>query len=182
MRVLIPLADGVEPLEAVSIMDVLRRAGIEVVTVSLSEETTVYAAQQVVLMADQLWNDDLELETFAAIVLPGGGRGTERLAADERVMDALRFFEENELLIGAICAAPTVLVKAGVLDGCKATCFPDHAEALGASYVDVPVVADGLIITSQGPGTSLLFALVLVRHLIGEEVAERVADAMLVSL
>ncbi len=181
MRVLIPLADGVEPLEAVSIIDVLRRAGVDVVTASLSEKIAVSAAQQIVLKADQLW-EDLELETFAAIVLPGGGRGTERLAADERVIEAIQFFHENELLIGAICAAPTVLVKAGVLNGSKATCFPDLAEELGASFVDVPVVADGMVITSQGPGTSLLFALVLVRHLIGEEVAERVAAAMLVSL
>jgi 4-methyl-5(b-hydroxyethyl)-thiazole monophosphate biosynthesis len=181
MPVLIPLADGVEPLEAVTIIDVLRRASIRVTTVSLTDHITVHAAHGIKLAADTTWTE-INLEEFGAIVLPGGGKGTEVLKADTRVLDAVRQFAEEGRHVAAICAAPTVLAKAGVLKGRTATCYPTCAEELGEAYENAPVIADENIITSQGPGTALLFALVLVQHFKGEEEANTVADAMLTTI
>jgi len=181
MPVLIPLADGVEPMEAVTIIDVLRRASIRVTTVSLTEHLTVHAAHNIKIAADTTWSA-INLADFGAIVLPGGGKGTDILKADSRVLDAVRLFAEEGRHVAAICAAPTVLAKAGVLNGRTATCYPTCAEELGKAYENAPVIADENIITGQGPGTALLFALVLVQHFKGETEANAVADAMLTTL
>jgi len=178
MRVLVPLADGLEELEAVTILDVLRRGGIETVGAALGESLQVQGSRGVKLLADAVW-DNLDLESFDALVLPGGGKGTEALAADERVLDAVRAFDVAGRFVAAICAAPTVLAVAGVLEGRRATCYPSCAPQLGAAFDDAPVIADGNIITSQGPGTAMLFALVLVRHFADEKTARRVADGLL---
>ena len=180
MRVLVPLADGVEEIEAVTVIDVLRRGGIEVVSAALGNDRSVAGSRDVVLLADTVW-DELEIDSFGAIVLPGGGLGTENLAADQRVLATLRAFAESDKFVAAICAAPTVLAQAGVLKGRRATCYPACAEALGKAYDEAPVIADGHIITSQGPGTAMLFALVLVQHFAGEETARKVADGLLVT-
>ena len=178
MRVLIPLACGVEELEAVTIIDVLRRGGIHVTAASLTEELPVKGARGVTILADATW-DSLDTADFGAIVLPGGGKGTESLANDERVLDAVRAFDQSGKFVTALCAAPTVLAKAGILKDRHATCYPTCAPELGAAYDDAPVIADGNIITSQGPGTAMLFALVLVQQFKGDEVARRVADGLL---
>ena len=179
MRVLIPLADGVEELEAVTIIDILRRGGIDVTSAALGDKQAVHGSRGVTLMADALWSA-LDLDTFDAITLPGGGKGTENLAADDRIIEAVRAFDEAGKFVTAICAAPTVLAKAGILNDRKATCYPSCANQLGKAYDDVPVIADGNIITSQGPGTAMLFALVLIKHFTGEEeTAQRVAGGLL---
>jgi 4-methyl-5(b-hydroxyethyl)-thiazole monophosphate biosynthesis len=181
MPVLIPLADGVEPLEAVTIIDVLRRASIRVTTASLTDHITIHAAHGIKLAADTTWSA-LNLEEFDALVLPGGGKGTEVLKHDERILSAVRQFAITERHVCAICAAPTVLAKAGVLEGRTATCYPSCAEELGDAYANAPVIADGNIITGQGPGTALLFSLVLVQHFKGELEAQKVADALLTTI
>ncbi len=181
MRVLIPLAEGVEELEAVTIIDVLRRGGIDVTSAAIGNALTVVCARGVSLLADAKWAD-LSPADFDVLVLPGGGRGTEALANDARVLDAVRTFHAEEKLVAAVCAAPTVLAKAGILKGHKATCYPTCAPLLGTAYDEAPVIADGNIITSQGPGTAMLFALVLVQHLVGERIAHQVADGLLTSL
>lgn len=181
MPVLLPLADGVEPLEAVTIIDVLRRASIRVVTVSLTDHITIHAAHDIKLAADTTWSS-INLDDFGALVLPGGGKGTEVLKSDERILDAVRQFAANDRHICAICAAPTVLAKAGILEGRTATCYPSCAEELGDAYDNAPVIADGNIITGQGPGTALLFSLVLVQHFKGDLEAKQVADALLTTL
>jgi 4-methyl-5(b-hydroxyethyl)-thiazole monophosphate biosynthesis len=180
MRVLIPLADGVEELEAVTVIDVLRRSGVEVVSAALGETLSVRGSRGVTVLADATW-DALDIDAFDAITLPGGGQGTENLAADGRVIETVRAFVAANKFVTAICAAPTVLALAGVLKGRKATCYPACAEALGGAYADAPVIADDRIITSQGPGTAMLFALVLVQHFAGDEVARKVADGLLSS-
>jgi len=181
MPVLIPLAEGVEPLEAVTIIDVLRRASIRVVTASLTDHITIHAAHGIKLAADTTWSE-INLDEFGAIVLPGGGKGTEVLKHDERILKAVHQFAITDRHVCAICAAPTVLAKAGVLEGRTATCYPSCAEELGDAYDNAPVIADGNIITSQGPGTALLFSLVLVQHFKGDDEAQQVADAMLTTL
>lgn len=181
MRVLIPLADGVEELEAVTLIDVLRRGGIDVVSAAIGDNRTVQGSRGVKLLADAMW-PDLELDTFEAIVLPGGGKGTENLAADSRVIETVQAFDQAGKFVTAICAAPTVLAAAGILHGRRATCYPTCAQALGRAYDNAPVIADGNVITSQGPGTAMLFALVLIRHFVGTEHAQSVARSLLTSL
>ncbi|MCL2103796.1 MAG: DJ-1/PfpI family protein [Kiritimatiellaeota bacterium] len=178
MNFLVPFAEGVEPLEAVTIVDVLRRADMEVTTVSLTDSVSVCAAYRMTLTADALWSA-MDLDTFGAIVLPGGGKGTENLLADNRVLRAVQRFAETGRIVAALCAAPTVLAAAGILEGRRATCFPTCAHLLGESYDDVPVVADSTIITSQGPGTAMLFALALVQQIKGDEAAQKVAARLL---
>ncbi len=181
MRVLVPLAGGVEELEAVTIIDVLRRGGIEVTSASLTDSLTVQGSRGVSLLADAAWSS-LDLAGFDALVLPGGGKGTENLSADPRVTDAVVAFNEAEKYVAAICAAPTVLARAGILNGRRATCYPTCAEQLGPAYDDAaPVIADGNVITSQGPGTAMLFSLVLVQHFAGDETVQRVAEGLLTS-
>jgi len=177
MKVLVLFADGVEPLEAVTIVDVLRRADVKVTTVSLTDRVSVRTAHKMTLTADALWPADLDV--FEAIVLPGGGKGTETLMADKRVVEAVQAFAESDRIVAAVCAAPTVLAEAGILNGRRATCYPTCAQLLGESYDDAPVIVDGNIITSQGPGTTMLFALVLVQQLKGDEVAQNVAARLL---
>ncbi len=179
MRALVPLADGVEEIEAVTIIDVLRRGGVDVTSAALAATLPVHGSRGITLLADTTWSA-VDPEAFDALVLPGGGKGTENLAADARVLDTVRAFSEAEKLVAAICAAPLILAEAGVLGGRRATCYPTCADALGEAYDPAaPVIADGTLITSQGPGTALLFALVLVQHLAGEETARRVAAGLL---
>ena len=178
MRVLIPLADGVEELEAVTVADVLRRGKVEVTLVSVAKKAEVETSHGSVLKADALW-DDVDLHPFDAIVLPGGGQGTQTLMEDTRVIDTVKGYDKAGKFVCAICAAPMVLARAGVLQNRKATCYPTCAETLGKSYQDATVIVDNNIITSQGPGTALPFALVLLHHFVGERIARQVASGML---
>jgi len=178
MRVIIPLAEGLEEIEAITIVDILRRAGVNVTTASLTEEKLVKGLHDVLIQADSSL-DELDLTGYGAIVLPGGGLGTENLIKDPRIIQIIQGFNAEEKFVCAICAAPTVLAAAGVLTGLKGTCYPTCASVLGDSYGDAPVIADGNIITSQGPGTAMLFGLVLVHHFVSEEAAHKVAGALL---
>jgi protein deglycase len=178
MNILVPLAEGLEEIEAVTIIDVLRRAGLTVRTAALGDTLQVEGAHHILLQADTLLSQ-LDLDEFQAVVLPGGGVGTDNLMADQRIFDIIRSFYEQGRYVCAICAAPTLLAQAGILEGLKGTCYPSCAKMLAESYSDVPVVADGNIITGQGPGTAMLFSLVLVHHFAGEDVARTVAKAML---
>ncbi|MDD2598694.1 MAG: DJ-1/PfpI family protein [Kiritimatiellae bacterium] len=178
MNIFIPLAEGFEELEAVTVIDILRRAGLSVTTASLTADKLVSGAHGIVIQADAVL-DELELGEFGAVVLPGGGLGTENLIKDQRITQIVQGFNAEGKYVCAICAAPTLLAEAGVLEGLKGTCYPSCAAALGESYANAPVIADGNIITSQGPGTAMLFGLVLVHHFAGEETARKVAKALL---
>ncbi|MBF0127404.1 MAG: DJ-1/PfpI family protein [Magnetococcales bacterium] len=165
-RVLIPLAQGCEELEAVTLMDILRRADIEVVAAGLMAGP-VTCSRGVVLVPDATLDAVLE-EAFDLIVLPGGLPGTNHLDADPRIHRLLRKMAQEGGLVGAICAAPLVLANAGLLQGKKATSYPEcmPAEHLpNMDYQEVPVVRDGNVITSRGPGTAMDFALTLVELL-----------------
>lgn len=169
MRVLIPMAEGVEEMEVVIMLDVLRRAGLEVVAAATGGSLQVTAARGVKLVADALW-EDLHPEDFDLLALPGGLGGTQRLQRDERVLKALRDAVQAGKPVAAICAGPLVLQAAGVLAGRRATCHPGVRNALSAArYSDERVVEDGPVITSQGPGTAFEFALALARRLRGAQ-------------
>lgn len=177
-KVLVPLAKGFEEIEAVALVDVLRRGGQEVVTASIHGELDVVGAHGMTVRADALFADVADAP-YEAIVLPGGGEGTENLKACEPLAERLRRQDGEGLLLCAICAAPTVLVAAGAArEGLHMTCYPSCSEELGRPYSDAPVVADGNLVTGQAPGSAVLFALVVLQMLAGEKVSRHVAYGM----
>ena len=172
-KALIVLADGFEDVEAVTPVDVLRRGGVEVVTASLSGDRKVRSAHGITMLADASKDD------FDAVILPGGGEGTENLRASRELAELLRRQKDEGRLICAICAAPLALVDAGVLDeGQHVTCYPSCALDLDRPCAGVPVVADGNVITGQAPGSALLFSLVVLSALADEKIAAKVARGM----
>lgn len=177
-KVLIPLADGFEDIEAVSVIDILRRGGVEVVTASIHDRLAVTSAHGIRMEADALFAAAAAAD-YEAIVLPGGGAGTENLKRSEAVIGRLRRQRDEERMLCAICAAPTVLVAAGVLaPGVEVTCYPTCQGELDRPWAPAPVVEDGLVITGQAPGTAVLFGLVVLKALAGERVAHMVAQGM----
>jgi 4-methyl-5(b-hydroxyethyl)-thiazole monophosphate biosynthesis len=166
-KVLVPLAQGCEEIEAVTVIDILRRAGITVVSAGLDNQP-VRASRGVVLVPDTTL-DAVQNDNFDMIVLPGGQPGTDNLNADKRIIALLQKMAKQGKHVAAICAAPSVLASAGLLDGKRATSFPKSLE--GYPNIDLQtsaVVEDGNLITSRGPGTAMDFALTLVERLAGK--------------
>ena len=178
-KVAIILAEGFEEVEAIAPIDVLRRAGVEVIIAGLTPEP-VASARNVKIVPDTTV-DNLKPEELDMVILPVGAGGVERLKQDPRVERLIKAMQEKKKLIGAICAAPTALAKFGVLEGKRATVYPSLVEEIKpAHFVDQPVVEDENIVTSQGPGTALEFGLKLAEKLVGKEKAMEVAQRMLV--
>lgn len=178
MRVLVPLAEGFEEIEAITIVDVLRRASIDVVTAALGERV-VPGAHGIPVTADARL-DEAKAADYDAIVLPGGMPGSRTLRDDARVLGIVKTLARENKLVAAICAAPIALEAAGVLAGKRATSYPGN-ELPSARYVEERVVTDGTLVTSRGPGTALEFALVLVERLKGQETAQKLRAGMIVS-
>ncbi|MEX6501604.1 DJ-1 family glyoxalase III [Pseudomonas zhanjiangensis] len=181
-RALITVADGVEDIECVTLIDVLRRAEIEVVVASIEGRRMITCARGTRLTADTMLVDVLAQE-FDLIVLPGGMPGAQRLAEHEPLAERVREQARAGKFYAGICAAPALaLQQFGVLRQRQMTCYPSFSDRLsGCSFIDQPVVVDGTCITSQGPGTALAFALTLVEQLCGKGTRQQVAEAMLVA-
>lgn len=181
-KVLVPIADGVEEIEAVSIIDVLRRAGAEV-TVASVQKLQVTASRGVKLVADKLISQCAS-ETYDLIALPGGMPGAEHLRDCQELEVMLKKQDQENRLIAAICASPAVvLLPHGLLDKRRATCHPNFVEELKETEAaESRVVVDGNCVTSRGPGTALEFALKLVELLFGKEKARQTAEPMLVKV
>lgn len=178
--VLIPLAEGFEELEAVTLIDLLRRADIEVITASLDGQT-VTASRGTRVVADTSVDEVLE-QDFDMVVLPGGLPGADHLDADDRIHGILQRAAENDRPIGAICAAPKVLASGGLLDHKKATAYPGvlDPKSLGSTQItDAAVQQDGNILTSRGPGTAMDFALEIIACLAGADKRNEVEAALL---
>ena len=177
-NVLVPVADGTEELEAVCIVDVLRRSGTNVVMASV-DKLEVVASKGVRLVADQLLSACLST-AYDLIVLPGGMPGSERLRDTHELIELVKEQARANRLYGAICAAPAVaLYPHGLLQGRRATCHPNFAHlAQGVDLVDAAVVVDRNCVTSRGAGTAPEFALTLVELLHGKEKAHEVALGM----
>lgn len=164
MKVLIPIANGSEEMEAVILIDTLRRAEWDVTVAGLTTGTIV-ASRGVKLVPDTTW-DQINPDDFDMLLLPGGFGGTEALMKHEGVQQALRDFDAKGKWIGAICAAALALNEAGILAGRRFTCYPGVEEKLPSNIrpSDEIVVVDGHLITSQGPGTAFEFALKLIEE------------------
>ncbi len=168
--VIVPLAEECEELEAVTLIDILRRADIKVITASLSESTQITASRGVRLIADTTL-DKVIYDDFEMILLPGGP-GVDRLNADPRIHAILKRLYLAGKSVAAICAAPLVLAHAGLLSGKQVTCYPGVLNAADWPEIiltDAPVVIDGAILTSKGPGTAMDFALTIVEYLQGAQ-------------
>jgi 4-methyl-5(b-hydroxyethyl)-thiazole monophosphate biosynthesis len=178
-KVAVILADGFEEVEAMAIIDVLRRAGIDTVVAGL-HDGHITSARNVKVIPDTVI-DTVRADDFDMVVLPGGQPGSDNLNADPRVKELLRSFSQKGKLTGAICAAPYVLANAGVLAGKHATSYPSYKDRLGgALYEEKSVVTDGNVLTSRGAGTALTFGLAIVERLISKEKAQQIKDAMLI--
>ena len=174
-NVLVPLAQGCEELEAVTIIDLLRRAGINVITVGLDEQP-VKASRGTVLIPDTNLDAVMQHE-FEMIVLPGGLPGADHLNGDPRIHRLLKQMTAANKYTAAICAAPKVLATAGLLNGKHATSYPgsiDGIETVDMTYEQQAVVIDGKLITSRGPGTAMDFALTLIEQLAGKDKRDEV--------
>lgn len=169
-KVLVFLADGFEEIEALTIVDYLRRADIKLDTVSVMDDLNVVGSHNIKIKADLLL-DNIKKEDYKALYIPGGTKGAENLRDDERVIDLVKAFNEEGKLIAAICAGPIVLDRAGLLDGKSFVSFPS-IESLNEKEgfkKDELVVKDGNIITSRGAGVSVYLALDLIEILKGDE-------------
>lgn len=177
-KVLVPLATGFEEIEALTIIDILRRANVEVVMAGL-ESLHVKGAHGIVVVADTLINE-LDGNNFDMIALPGGLPGATNLAADAKVQSLLKEFDAKGKAIAAICAAPYALHTAGVLKN-SYTCYPGFQSKIGREGYNAKdkVVIDANITTSQGPSTAMLFALSLVEQLCSREMSENLAKDLL---
>ncbi|EDZ61424.1 4-methyl-5(B-hydroxyethyl)-thiazole monophosphate biosynthesis enzyme [Sulfurimonas gotlandica GD1] len=179
-RVLVPIAGGFEEIEAVSIIDVLRRADVEVLVASLDDKSAVKGANGITIVCD-MDIKDVDAETLDMIILPGGWDGTYALADDENVQRILKDMDAKGKNIAAICAAPFALHKAGVLKQ-NYTCYPSVEEQIrldGYQGDKAMVVEDSNVMTSRGPGTAICFALAIVKKLKGEETYKMIRAGVL---
>ena len=176
-RVLVPLAQGCEELEAVTIIDLLRRAGIEVIAAGL-DSGPVKASRGVRLLPDMTLGQALDLD-YDMVALPGGLPGSDNLADDQRLTDLLRSMSESGRFVGAVCAAPKVLAREGILAGKQATAFPGVLQA--EEHPDITgnaVTRDGRVITSRSAGTVMDFALSIIEALLGREQRDTVEQSL----
>ncbi len=176
-QVAVLLAPGFEEIEAVTIIDVLRRAGVDVKCVAIDADHAVGSHQIAIVPDSRL--EDLRAESLDALVLPGGLPGATNLRDHAGVQTLIQECAQRGALVAAICAAPIALEAAGVLAGKRATSYPGF-ELSSAEYREDRVVEDGQIVTSRGPGTALEFSLTLVARLVGEEAASGLRAGMLV--
>ncbi|MCX8065205.1 MAG: DJ-1/PfpI family protein [Candidatus Hydrogenedentes bacterium] len=179
-RVLVILAQGCEEVEAVTPIDLLNRAGVEVVTASLDDDKVIRASHGALLMSERTLDEVLS-EKFDMVVLPGGLPGADYLGNDSRVVSLIKEMAQEGKYVCAICAAPRILAKNGLLDGKKATAYPGilkKEENPGICIVDERVVVDGNIITGRGPGVAIDFALALIEALEGRDVRNKVEASL----
>ena len=176
--VLVPVAHGSESLETVTLINVLRRAGVEVVVASIGSDPTVIGTRGIKLVADACFLDVRD-HRYEMIVLPGGEKGAEALSRHQPLIEMLDGQNDDRRLIAAICAAPALtLAPHHFLDGRRATCYPAFKDRI-TRWIDEPVVIDGHLVTSQGPATALPFALRLAELLAGAVTRDAVAAALL---
>lgn len=172
------IADGCEEIEALTVVDIVRRAGLEIEMISITGKRQATSSHKVTFLTETT-KEEADYAGYDAIVLPGGMPGTTNLGADATVNRVIKEFADAGKLVAAICAAPSVLGLAGILEGKKATCHPGFEEKLlGAEFVEQPVVVDGNVITSRGMGTAIEFGLAIVTYFLDAEAAEKIKTGL----
>jgi 4-methyl-5(b-hydroxyethyl)-thiazole monophosphate biosynthesis len=180
-QLLLFLAPGFEEIEAISIIDILRRAGLSVESVSITGDLRVVGAHGIAVEADCLY-PDIDFQNSSMLILPGGSPGTKNLNVHEGLKAALTNFAKSGKPLAAICAAPRILGQLGLLEGKEVTCYPGNEIYLnGAKISDKRVVQDGSIITASGPGVAAEFALQIVTFFMGKEKAHAVSEDLLLT-
>lgn len=178
--VVVFLANGCEEIEALTQIDVLRRAGIDTKGVSISTDKVIKGAHGIDFIAD-CTIFDIDFDIVDMVVLPGGLGGRNNLMASKETVTVCKKFNELNKYVAAICASPSVLGENGILQGKKVVCYPGfEKQCLGAEILSDNVVKDGNIITSKGPATAMEFAVELVRTIAGDEAAENVSNGLLI--
>ncbi len=180
LRTAIFLAEGFEEIECLATVDLLRRAAIEVVEVSINSETKVTGAHGITVIADTTI-DKMDFNNITMLILPGGAPGTDHLNQCEPLDKLLLQFSQKDKYIAAICAAPKILGRLLILEGKRACCYPGYEkELLGAQVItECKTVTDGNIITGRGAGTAIDFALAIITELKGKQEAERLATSII---
>lgn len=179
-RVNIYLAEGFEEIEAITVVNVLRRADVDARMISITGKKAVKGAHGIVVEADELF-ENADSSGADMLVLPGGMPGTRHLGEHKGLRDILMSFAESSKPIAAICAAPSILGGLGLLEGRKAVCYPGFEETLKGAVIGADIVSqEGNYITSKGPGTAIYFALRLVELLLDRETAEELREGMIV--
>ena len=177
-KVYIFLADGFEDIEGLTVVDLMRRAGITITTVSIKNTKQITTSHGITMFTDQTFVET-DFTDADMLVLPGGQPGTTNLGAFAPLTDLLKNFYNNGGKIAAICAAPTVFAQIGLLHGKKATAYPSCMDGLGdAVRLEDNVVVDGNITTSRGLGTAIDFSLSLISQFLGQEKADQIAESV----
>lgn len=177
-KIAVFLAEGFEEIEALTVVDLGRRAGMEVITAAVGNSHMVKGSHGISVQADEMF-EDVDFDSLDMLVLPGGMPGTRNLEAHEGLMEQVdRFYKEGKF-VAAICAAPSILGHRGIVKGRRACCYPGFEEHMdGAEVMYEPVTIDGNVITGRGMGCAIYFALAIVAHFCGQDKADELAKAI----
>ncbi len=179
-KAIVLLAKGFEEVEALTVVDVLRRGGVHCITCSIDEEE-VLGSHSIHIKANNLL-EKVDVDKYDAVVIPGGMPGASNLRDNEKVIELVKKFNEENKIIAAICAGPIVLGKAGVLKGKRATCYPGFEQQLGTNLCSEDIVVqDENIITSRGPATAMYFAFKILENLEDIKIVEKLKEDMLLN-
>lgn len=180
MKIIVFLAEGFEEVEALTVVDYLRRKDIQVDTISITEEKEVIGAHNIRVIADKTIEEIEDINLYKGAIIPGGMPGATNLRDDKRVIDIIKSLYEEDKLTAAICAGPIVLEKAGIIKGKNITSYPGfEGELKDGIYREESVVRDNNIITARGPTLAVDFAIEIIRYLLGEEKAEELKKDIL---
>ena len=178
-KVVVFLADGCEEIEALTVIDILRRGNVDVIGASINDTLGINGAHNIDFKANVTFND-INFDDVDMIVLPGGYEGRNNLLAHDGVCKVCQDFMKKNKYIAAICAAPSILGENRILEGKRATCYPGFENQLkGANYTDKALVIDGNIITSKGPATAMLFSIAQLEVMTNTQTAAKVAQGLL---
>lgn len=180
-KAIVLLGKGFEEVEALTVVDVLRRGGIHCITCSINGEDEVLGSHSIHVKANNIL-EKVDVDKYDALVIPGGMPGAANLRDSERVIELVKKLNNENKLVAAICAGPIVLGRAGILNGKKVTSYPGYEGELGdVEYCEEIVVQDDNIITSRGPATAMYFSFKILENLADKETVEQLKEAMLVN-